>query len=86
MSITKIKELLVSKDASLEEVISEIEALMHDAYESGFDEGNSVGSDADFDHGYEEGYAAAQAEFETKRDEWFEQGWAEALLEHGIEE
>lgn len=86
MSITKIKELLVSKDASLEEVISEIEALMQDAYEDGFDTGSRTTSEDDYDAGFDQGYATAQTEFEAKRDEWFMQGWEEALIEHGIEE
>lgn len=44
------------------------------------------GYDSGYDDGYGDGYSAAEAEFDKKRDEWFEQGWAEALLEHGIEE
>jgi hypothetical protein len=52
------------------------------SYHAGVDDGYNTG----LDDGYDTGYNAAQAEFDTKRDEWFEQGWAEALLEHGIEE
>jgi hypothetical protein len=53
--------------------------LLHsDAYQEGLDEG--------YDTGFDDGYDSAQSGWEAKRDEWFEQGWAEALLEHGIEE
>lgn len=56
-----------------------------DAYWAGQDSMDTY--DDGFDEGYDVGYAAAKTELEEKmRDEWFEQGWAEALLEHGIEE
>lgn len=53
-----------------------------DAYNAGCDDYRDDG----YECGYDDGYAAAQGEWDSKRDEWFEQGWAEALLEHGIEE
>jgi len=56
------------------------------SYNNGYDS-----TMADFDSGYEAGwddcYNAAKAELEEKmKDEWFQQGWEEALIEHGIEE
>lgn len=48
-----------------------VEDLLHSAYEDGFDEG----------------YSRAEYDLTDKlRDTWFEQGWEEALIEHGIEE
>jgi hypothetical protein len=58
-----------------------MENAVQDAYEHGL-----VMSDDGYDTGFDDGYSEGLAEIETKRDEWFEQGWAEALLEHGIEE
>jgi hypothetical protein len=73
-----------------------LNGAVQDAYDAGLaaggDDGYSYrlgldgGYETGHDDGYDTGYNAAQAEFDTKRDEWFEQGWAEALLEHGIEE
>ena len=72
-----------------------IEVATQDAYEDGlsqsdndggYDDGYSDGVDSGYDSGYEDGERAAKAEWETQRDEWFEQGWAECLIEHGIEE
>lgn len=43
--------------------------------------------DDGYDAGWDEGYSAAKAELEEKmKDVWFQQGWEEALIEHGIEE
>lgn len=56
-----------------------------DAYWAGQDSMDTY--DDGFDEGYDVGYAAAKTELEEKmRDEWFQQGWEEALIEHGIEE
>lgn len=77
-------------DAEQREAIASLIAdETNNAYDQGYDAGyGSSGGDYDdgYDNGYDDGYSAAQSEFESKRDEWFEQGWAEALLEHGIEE
>lgn len=76
-------------NAEQREAISELIAGEKDtSYDSGYDAGYYSNGDYDdgYDNGYDDGYSAAQSEFESKRDEWFEQGWAEALLEHGIEE
>lgn len=77
-------------NAEQREAIAELIADEKDyAYGNGYDAGYGSSSgdyDDGYDSGYDAGFCAAQAEFETKRDEWFEQGWAEALLEHGIEE
>lgn len=60
-----------------------MENAVQDAYEDGFSQSDNDGG---YDDGYDDGYNEGLASFESKRDEWFEQGWAEALLEHGIEE
>lgn len=59
------------------------------SYDSGYDVGYY--SNGDYDDGYEagwdDGYDAAKAGLEEKmKDTWFQQGWEEALIEHGIEE
>lgn len=59
-----------------------IDNATDDAYNAGCDSMQDDG----YDCGWDDGYAAGRAKFESQRDEWFEQGWAEALLEHGIEE
>jgi hypothetical protein len=43
--------------------------------------------DSGYEYGWDEGYHAARTELEeTMKDSWFQQGWEEALIEHGIEE
>lgn len=77
-------------NAAQREAIAELIADEKDAsYDVGYDNGYSSGDTYDdgYDAGWDEGYNAAKAELEEKmKNEWFEQGWAEALLEHGIEE
>lgn len=70
-------------NAAQREAIAELMNVEVDtAYANGCDDYRDDG----YECGYDDGYAAAQGEWDSKRDEWFEQGWAEALLEHGIEE
>lgn len=74
-------------NAEQREAIAELIADEKDvSYDSGYD--NASGSyDDGFDSGWDEGYRAAKAELEeTMKDTWFQQGWEEALIEHGIEE
>ena len=73
--------------AEQREAIAELIADEKDvAYDSGYDNA-SHDHDAGYDAGWDEGYQAAKAELEEKmRDVWFQQGWEEALIEHGIEE
>jgi hypothetical protein len=59
-----------------------MQGVVEDAYHCGADDS----ADDGYDSGWSDGYESARAEWESQRDEWFEQGWAEALLEHGIEE
>jgi len=59
------------------------------SYDYGYDSGLSDTSSYDegYDAGWDDGYDAAKAELEEKmKDTWFQQGWEEALIEHGIEE
>lgn len=43
--------------------------------------------DAGYEHGYDDCYEVANRELREKlRDDWFEEGWAAAIAEHGIEE
>ena len=66
-------------NASQREAIAQLmEGAIEDAY--------NAGDQDSYDDGWDDGYQAGRAEFESQRDEWFEQGWAEALIEHGIEE
>ena len=58
-----------------------IAGAVQDAYEYGLND-----ADDSYDYGWDDGYQVGVAEVEGQRDEWFEQGWAEAILEHGIEE
>lgn len=68
-------------NAAQREAIAQLmQGAVEDAYNTGCDTYDG------YDNGWDDGYEAGKAEFESKRDEWFEQGWAEALLEHGIEE
>lgn len=73
-------------NAEQREAIAQLmQGAVNDAYWSGQDSVDSY--DDGFVHGYDEGYDTAKADLEgPMRDQWFEQGWAEALLEHGIEE
>ena len=60
-----------------------MENAVQDAYEHGLSQSDN---DDGYDDGWDHGYETARGEWDSKRDEWFEQGWAEALREHGIEE
>lgn len=73
-------------NAEQREAIAELmQTAVDDAYDDGYDQGYS--SNGDYDAGWDEGYHAAKAELEeTMKDTWFQQGWEEALIEHGIEE
>lgn len=66
-----------------ESIAQLLENAVQDAYDNGLAQSDNDGG---YDLGYDDGYAEGLASLESKRDEWFEQGWAEALLEHGIEE
>ena len=70
-------------NAAQREAIAE---LMNIEVENAYADGCHDYQDDGYDNGWDDGYNAGRAEFESQRDEWFEQGWAEALLEHGIEE
>jgi flagellar biosynthesis/type III secretory pathway protein FliH len=74
-------------NAQQREAIAQLmENAVQDAYWAGQDSMNGNYDDG-FDSGWDEGYNAAKSELEEKmRDEWFQQGWEEALIEHGIEE
>lgn len=73
-------------NAEQREAIAELIADEKDySYDSGYDQGYH--SNGDYDDGWDAGYDAAKAELEEKmKDTWFQQGWEEALIEHGIEE
>jgi flagellar biosynthesis/type III secretory pathway protein FliH len=77
-------------DAAQREAIASLIADEKDvSYDSGYDNGYSSADNYDdgYDAGWDEGYHAAKAELEeTMKDTWFQQGWEEALIEHGIEE
>lgn len=78
-------------DAEQREAIASLIAdETNNAYDQGYDAGyGSSGGDYDdgYDAGWDDGYNAAKAEVEeTMKDTWFQQGWEEALIEHGIEE
>ena len=60
-----------------------LENAVQDSYEHGLSQSDNDGG---YDDGWDDGYAEGLATAESKRDEWFEQGWEAALLEHGIEE
>jgi hypothetical protein len=71
-------------NAEQREAIAQLmEGAVQDAYEHGLTQSDNDGG---YDDGWSDGYETARSEWESQRDEWFEQGWAEALLEHGIEE
>lgn len=74
-------------NAEQREAIAELIADEKDmSYDSGYDNA-SGGYDDGYDCGWDEGYSAAKAELEeSMKDTWFQQGWEEALIEHGIEE
>ena len=72
-----------------------METAVQDAYDAGlcefqddgYDDGYSDGMDSGYDQGWDAGYEQAKSELRDElRDDWFEQGWAAALAEHGIEE
>lgn len=72
-----------------EAIVQLMENAIDDAYDSGYDQGYHSNGDYDngYDNGWDDGYRAAKAELEeTMKDTWFQQGWEEALIEHGIEE
>lgn len=73
--------------AILEDIIEDVRS---DAYEDGLmvDNGDyEAGVDSGYDQGWDSGYEQAKSDLRDElRDEWFEQGWAAALAEHGIEE
>ena len=54
----------------------------YDAYDNGHEDGYGNG----YDNGWSEGFEAGNGLEAELRDEWFEQGYAAALAEHGIEE
>jgi hypothetical protein len=58
-----------------------MENAVQDAYEAGL-----MQSDDGYDTGFDDGFSEGLAEIETKRDDWFDQGYEAALMEHGIEE
>lgn len=70
-------------NASQREAIAQ---LMEGAIEDAYNAGDQGSYDDGYDAGWDDGYQTGKSEYEGQRDEWFEQGWAEALLEHGIEE
>lgn len=74
-------------NAEQREAIAQLmENVVQDAYWAGQDSMNDNYSEG-YDSGWDEGYNAAKAELEeTMKDTWFQQGWEEALIEHGIEE
>ena len=64
-----------------------IAQLMQDATQEAYWAGQDSNYTDGYDSGWDEGYNAAKAELEeTMKDTWFQQGWEEALIEHGIEE
>lgn len=65
-----------------EAIMQLMETAVQDSYEAGCAECQDDG----YDCGYDEGYQSGKDEFAGQRDEWFEQGWAAAIAEHGIEE
>ena len=71
-------------------IVGLMEDAVQDAYEDGLmvDNGDyEAGVDSGYDQGWDSGYEQAKSELRDElRDEWFEQGWAAALAEHGIEE
>jgi hypothetical protein len=72
-----------------EDITQLILGAVQDAYEVGLanaDYDNEAYADG-YDDGFDSGYDAAKNDLSSDlKNEWFEQGWAEALLEHGIEE
>jgi hypothetical protein len=70
-------------DAAQRESIAQLmENAVQDAYEYGLTQSDND----EYDYGFDDGYAEGLAEIETKRDDWFDQGYEAALAEHGIEE
>jgi hypothetical protein len=58
-----------------------MENAVQDAYEAGL-----MQSDDGYDTGFDDGFSEGLAEIETNRNDWFDQGYEAALMEHGIEE
>lgn len=71
-----------------ESIAQLMENAVQDAYDDGLSQSdNDGGYDDGYDDGYDAGYDQAKNELRDElRDDWFEQGWAAALAEHGIEE
>ena len=76
-------------------IVGLMEDATQDAYDmglaeytdDGYDDGYQDGSDSGYSSGWDDGYEQAKNELRDElRDEWFEQGWAAAIAEHGIEE
>ena len=60
---------------------------VQDAYDNGHEDGYDNGHEDGYDNGWSEGFEEGKTGLEAGlRDEWFEQGYAAALAEHGIEE
>lgn len=68
------------------EAYNAILQLMSDALDDAYNAGSDSAEDEGYDRGWDDGYQTGKSEYEGQRDEWFEQGWAECLIEHGIEE
>lgn len=63
-----------------------IAQLMQDATQDAYWAGQDSMND-NYDSGWDDGYERAKSELRDElRDDWFEQGWAAAIAEHGIEE
>ena len=76
-------------DANQREAFAQLmENALQDAYDSGLAQSdNDGGYDDGYDRGYDDGYDRARNDLRDElRDDWFEQGWAAAIAEHGIEE
>jgi hypothetical protein len=67
--------------AQRESIAQLMENAVQDAYEAGL-----MQSDDGYDTGFDDGFSEGLAEIETKRNDWFDQGYEAALMEHGIEE
>lgn len=74
-------------NAEQREAIAQLmEGAVQDAYWAGQDSMNDNYDDG-YDNGWSDGYEQAKNELRDElRDDWFEQGWAAAIAEHGIEE
>lgn len=73
------------REAIAELIESEKTEAHYNGYDRGYDDADNY--DDGYEAGHDAGYMAAKAELEeTMKDTWFQQGWEEALIEHGIEE